>query len=107
METIPSAAPTPFSFPSDVYHIPYTVLYTIYSNIYIISPLTWVPLAELLRGGAHLPVHNAFVLLLLCVGFQSLPREAASNEVHQHVPVREAREMMRHGTAQHYMLPET
>lgn len=49
--------------------------------------LTWVALAELLRGCAHLAVHDALVLLLLGVGLQALPWQASPYEVHQHVPV--------------------
>lgn len=50
------------------------------------SKLTWIPLAQLLGGRAHLAVHDALVLLLLCVGLQALPRKAAPDEVHKHVP---------------------
>lgn len=47
-----------------------------------IRQLTWVPLAELLRGCAHLAVHNTLILLLLRVRLEPLPRKAAPDEVH-------------------------
>lgn len=50
--------------------------------------LTWVALAELLRGGAHLTVHDALVLLFLGVGLKTLPRKATSDKVHEDITQR-------------------
>jgi len=47
-----------------------------------------VTLAQLLGASGHFAVHNPLVLLLLSVGLQTLPREAASDEVHEHIPER-------------------
>ncbi|KAJ8577597.1 hypothetical protein ON010_g1609 [Phytophthora cinnamomi] len=49
------------------------------------AELGGVALAEYLDGGVHLLLHNLLVLLLLGVGLESLPRQAAADEVHVHV----------------------
>lgn len=59
--------------------------------------LTWIPLAQLLGGRAHLAVHDALVLLLLRVGLQALPRKAAPDEVHKHVPEKNETERNQQG----------
>ena len=52
------------------------------------EPRTWKAFAQLLSGGAHLPVHDTLVLLLLRVGLETLPWQASADEIHQHVPER-------------------
>jgi hypothetical protein len=49
------------------------------------AELCWVSLAQLFGAGAHLSVHDAFVLLFFGVSLESLPRERASNKVHEYV----------------------
>ena len=41
--------------------------------------------AQKIRRGGHLLLHNAVVLLLLGGGFETLPGQGATQEVHQHV----------------------
>mmetsp|Transcript_13817 Transcript_13817/g.28512 ORF Transcript_13817/g.28512 Transcript_13817/m.28512 type:complete len:280 (-) Transcript_13817:601-1440(-) len=45
-----------------------------------------VSLAKLFGAGGHFSVHDAFVLLFLGVGFQSLPGKRSANEIHQDIP---------------------
>jgi len=44
-----------------------------------------ITFAKLFRAGGHFPVPDAFVLLLLGVGYESLPGEAAANKVHENI----------------------
>eukprot|EP00613_Pedinella_sp_CCMP2098_P001113 CAMPEP_0171616764 /NCGR_PEP_ID=MMETSP0990-20121206/13681_1 /TAXON_ID=483369 /ORGANISM="non described non described, Strain CCMP2098" /LENGTH=463 /DNA_ID=CAMNT_0012181111 /DNA_START=224 /DNA_END=1616 /DNA_ORIENTATION=+ len=54
----------------------------------VAAELRGVAFAQLLRGGAHLAVHDALVFLLLRVRLEPLPRKRASDEVHENVPKR-------------------
>lgn len=49
---------------------------------------TWVALAKNFNRGGHLLFADALILLSLGGGFQSLPRQRAQVEVHQHITKR-------------------
>mmetsp|Transcript_12576 Transcript_12576/g.26627 ORF Transcript_12576/g.26627 Transcript_12576/m.26627 type:complete len:345 (+) Transcript_12576:829-1863(+) len=52
------------------------------------SEFRGVSLTELFRAGRHFSVHDAFVLLLFGVGFESLPGKRPADEIHQDVTQR-------------------
>jgi NAD(P)H-hydrate repair Nnr-like enzyme with NAD(P)H-hydrate epimerase domain len=45
---------------------------------------TWVVLAEQLNGSGHFLLADLVILALLGVGLQTLPRQRAAIEVHEH-----------------------
>ncbi len=52
------------------------------------SRLTWIAVTEGVDGGLHLLLTDALVLLSFGARLETLPGEAASEEVHQHVAQR-------------------
>ena len=52
------------------------------NSVYI--ALTWVILAKHFRRGGDFLLENSVVFLLLGVGLEALPGQAAAQEVHQH-----------------------
>ena len=49
------------------------------------SKHTWKSLAEIFYGSGLLLLTNLLILLLVCSGFEPLPRQSTSQEVHEYV----------------------
>jgi len=48
--------------------------------------LTWATFAELLDRGGLLLFTNLFILLLVVGRLETLPRQASSQKIHEHMP---------------------
>lgn len=63
-----------------------TILETQTATVFKVrSEFRRIPLAQLFRAGAHLAIHDAFVLLFLGVGLEALPGQRTADKVHEDV----------------------